>query len=174
MPLSRHSVGTLSGNELTRNTSRNTRSQSSQLAETPWTNSGMKPSPPPQTFSPVQTAYRPHHSTETALVNIENELFHTLEDGKASILTLLDLSAAFDLIDHNVLLHRVEHAFGFKGVDLSWSPSYLSDRDQTVVVTGQKLESYRLLYGVPQGVVRGPILFVLYKHTHTQKQQQQQ
>ena len=79
-----------------------------------------------------------------------------------SVLILLDLSAAFDAFDHNILLHRLEHAFGITGTTLSWIRSYLSDRDQTVVVNGLKSEPFRFLYGVPQGSVIGPILFVLY------------
>ena len=77
-----------------------------------------------------------------------------------SVLTLLDHSTAFGTIDHNILLHRLEHAFGITGSALSWIRPYLSDRDQTVVVNGLKSEPFRLLYGVPQGL--GPILFVLY------------
>ena len=79
-----------------------------------------------------------------------------------SVLTLLDLSAAFDTIDHNILLHRREHVFGITGKALSWIQPYVSDRDQTVVVNGLKSEPLRLLYGVPQGSVLGPILFILY------------
>ncbi|WP_419637627.1 reverse transcriptase domain-containing protein, partial [Thiolapillus sp.] len=97
-----------------------------------------------QLFSPVQSAYRPNHSTETALVKIVNDLLLALDDGKVSVLTLLDLSAAFDTIDHNILLHRLEHAFGITGTALSWIRSYLSDRDQTVVVNGLKSEPFRL------------------------------
>ena len=116
-----------------------------------------------QLFSPVQSAYRPNHSTETALVKIVNDLLLSLGDEKVSVLTLLDLSAALDTIDHNILLYRQEHAFGITGTALSWIRLYLSDRDhQTVVVNGLKSEPFRLLYGVSQGSVLGPILFVLY------------
>ena len=76
-----------------------------------------------------------------------------LDDGKVFVLTLLDLSAAFDTIDHNILLHRLEHAFGITGTALSWIRSYLSDRDQTVFVNGLKSEPFRLLYGVSRGSV---------------------
>ena len=85
-----------------------------------------------------------------------------LDDGKVSVLTLLDLSAAFDTIDHNILLHRLEHEFVITGTALSWIRSYLSDKDQAVVVNGLKSEPFCLLYGVPQGSVLGSILFVLY------------
>ena len=115
-----------------------------------------------QLFSPVQSACRQNHSIKTALVKIVNDLLPAHDDGKVSILTLLDLSATFDTIDHNVLLNRLEHAFSITGTALSWIRSYLSDRDQTVVVNGLKSEPFRLPYGVPHGSVLGPILFVLY------------
>ena len=75
---------------------------------------------------------------------------------------MLVLPAAFDTIDQNILLHRLEHAFEITGKALSWIQPYLSDRDQTVVVNGSKSGPFRLLYGVPQGSVLGPIVFVLY------------
>ena len=86
-----------------------------------------------------------------------------LDDGKLSVSTLLDLSATFDSIDHNILLHRLEHAFGIRGTALSWIRSHLSDRVQTVVVNGLKSEPFHLLCGVPQGSVLGPIP-VSYTH----------
>ena len=61
-----------------------------------------------------------------------------LDDGKVFVLTLLDLSAAFDTIDHNILLHRLEHVVSITSTVLSWIRPYLSDRDQTVVVNGLK------------------------------------
>ena len=82
-----------------------------------------------------------------------------------SVLILLDLSAAFDAFDHNILLHRLEHAFGITGTTLSWIRSYLSARDQTVVANGLKPEPFHLLYGVPQDSVLGPF-YLYYTQSH--------
>ncbi|WP_293703560.1 reverse transcriptase domain-containing protein, partial [Thiolapillus sp.] len=113
-------------------------------------------------FSPLQSAYKPHHSTETALLKIVNDLLTALDNGKICFLTLLALSAAFDTIDHNILLHRLEHTFGISDSALSWFRSYLSDRTQIVTVNGLRSDEAPLSLGVPQGSVLGPVLFVLY------------
>ena len=79
-----------------------------------------------------QSAYRPRHSTETALLKIVNDLLLSLDDGKISLPASLDLSAAFDTIYHNILLHRLQHDFGLSGTVLDWFSSYLSGRIQSV------------------------------------------
>ena len=91
-----------------------------------------------------------------------NGLLTALDNGKICILTLLDLSAAFDTIDHNILLHRLKHTFGISDSALSWFRSYLSDRTQIVTVNSLSSDEAPLSLGVPQGSVLGPVLFVLY------------
>ena len=111
---------------------------------------------------PFQSAYREHHSTETALVRVMNDLLNVIDQGSCSLLTLLDLSSAFDTIDHALLLNRLESIFGISGTALSWFSSYLANRRQTVVVENHVSEEFILDCGVPQGSVLGPVLFVLY------------
>ena len=79
-------------------------------------------------LSPLQSAYRPNHSTEIALLRIVNDLPTAMHNNKICILTLLDLSAAFDTIDHQILLTRLQHSFGISGSALSWFSSYLCNR----------------------------------------------
>ena len=87
---------------------------------------------------------------------------NALNEKKDVILVLLDLSAAFDTLDHSVLLHRLEHRFGISGTVLQWLKSYLSHRKQRVSLDSFMSEPSDLLFGVPQGSVLGPILFTLY------------
>ena len=76
--------------------------------------------------------------------------------------TLLDISAAFDTIDHKLLLDRLEEWFGIRGDALRWVGSYLSDRCQLISIQGKLSVPMSLIYGVPQGSVLGPLLFILY------------
>ena len=74
-----------------------------------------------------QSAYRKFHSTETALLKVQNDILQSLDQNNVTILVMLDLSAAFDTIDHNTLLQRLEHSFGIKSKPLKWITSYLSN-----------------------------------------------
>ena len=113
-------------------------------------------------YNHFQSAYRPANSTETALLKIVNDLLLALDDGSVSLLALLDLSAAFDTIDHSILLHRLHHDFGIQGMALNWFSSFRTNRTQSVSIQCYTSEPASICFGVPQGSVLGPVLFVLY------------
>ena len=112
-------------------------------------------------FEPFQSAYRKRHSTETALLRIHNDIQHQLGNKKSVLLVLLDLSAAFDTIDHEKLLDIMEH-LGVKGTALNWFHSYLSNRKQSIIINSKRSSEKALSYGVPQGSVLGPKLYAIY------------
>ena len=109
-----------------------------------------------------QSAYKQLHSTETALLKIRNDILTAMDSGKVTALTLLDLSAAFDTMDHSILLQRLEMWYSFGGVVISWLRSYLADRFQSVKLDHCLSKNVTLPFGVPQGSVLGPLLFSLY------------
>ena len=111
---------------------------------------------------PKQSAYKKYHSTETLLAKIQNDLILNMKKGEVNLLILLDLSAAFDTIDHNILLNRLEHSYGLNGKSLEWFHSYISNRTQSVVINDVESDKMSLQYGVPQGSKLGPILFNSY------------
>jgi hypothetical protein len=111
---------------------------------------------------PFQSAYRKFHSTETALLRIQNDLLLAIDQRKLSALVLLDLSAAFDTIDHSILFTRLSSTFGITGSALSLLTSYLTDRSQSVSIDSHSTPPSAMNTGVPQGSVLGPLLFTLY------------
>ena len=102
-------------------------------------------------LEPNQSAYRKGHSTETAVLSVLDGLLTKADEKLVSLVTLLDLSAAFDTLDHSVLLHRLETTFGIHSVALSWFKSYLTGRSQSVIVDGEVSSPSPLACGVPQG-----------------------
>ena len=113
-------------------------------------------------LSCFQSAYRKFHSTETALLRVQNDLNYAINRKQISALVLLDLSAAFDTIDHNILLSRLSSSFGISNTALSLLTSYLTCRSQSVLVGSESSSNLALSRGVPQGSVLGPLLFTLY------------
>ena len=109
-----------------------------------------------------QSAYKKFHSTETALLRVHNDINIAIDSQNSVILLLLDFSAAFDTVDHTILLKRLSSRFNINGKALEWFQSYLSDRTQFVRVDGLNSEHHRLDFGVPQGSVLGPLLYTLY------------
>jgi len=110
----------------------------------------------------LQSAYRRHHSTETALLRVLSD-FYTAADGqRVTLLGLLDLSAAFDCVDHDILVRRLQSSFGINGSALAWVSSFLEGRTQQVCYNGLLSAISSLLFGVPQGSVLGPLLYLLY------------
>ena len=119
-------------------------------------------------YNHFQSTYRPGHSTETALLKIVNDVLLALHDGTVSLLTLLDLSAAFDTIDHSLLpidhsllLHRFHHDFGIQGTAPDWFLSYLTNCVQLVSIHCYTSEPAPTSFGVPRGSVLGYVLFAL-------------
>ncbi len=92
-----------------------------------------------------QSAYKKFHSTETAMVHIRNDLLSALDNGNAIVVVCLDLSAAFDTVDHEILLTRLEKRIGITGNCLAWFHSYMSNRSQKVLIPPQQ-ENFLVVY----------------------------
>jgi hypothetical protein len=115
-----------------------------------------------QFLVPQQSAYRKHHSTETATLKVASDIFNAADTGRVTILVLLDLSAAFDTVDHEILVRQLETTYGISGAVLRWMSSFLSGQSQVVHFPGQQSAQLPLICRVPQGSVLGLILFTLY------------
>jgi hypothetical protein len=113
-------------------------------------------------FPVKQSAYRRNHNTETAVVNLMNDIICSIDDGKVVPLVLLDLSAAFDTVDHDILLEVLQNRFSVNDIALSWFRSYLTDRTQSINVNGFQSARSAVTCSVPQGSVLGAIEFICY------------
>ena len=111
---------------------------------------------------PMQSAYKQGSSTETALLRIKADMEEVLDAGDGVLLVLLDLSAAFDTVDHAILLQRLQEEVGLQDTALQWMKSYLTGRTQAVHINSYASTDAALTTGVPQGSVLGPLLFLIY------------
>jgi hypothetical protein len=113
-------------------------------------------------LSPLQSAYRPFFSTETAILKICSDIMVAADRGQLTLLGLFDLSAAFDCVDHSILLDSLQASAGLTGTALAWFSSYLGARSARVSWNGTMSHFIDLEHGVPQGSVLGPLLFLIY------------
>jgi len=113
----------------------------------------------------LQSRFRQGHSTETAVLRVLSDILQAVDRSDVAALVLLDLSAAFHTVDHEVLLQRLSEIFGVTDVAHMWFRSYLSGRTQYVRCGSSRSSTTYHVCGVPQGSVLGPVLFVLYTAT---------
>ena len=113
-------------------------------------------------FSHYRSAYKKCHSTVTALLKIHNDIPSSMDNGKVTASTLLDLSAAFDTFDLTILLRRLDEWFGVTGKARDWFKSYLTGRCQRIKLGDGLSSKSDLTFGVPQGSVLGPLICTLY------------
>ena len=108
-----------------------------------------------------QYGFRAAHSCEHALLEAQYCINSALDKKQIAILLLIDFSKAFDMVDHDILLHKLEH-YGIRGALLSWFKTYLIGREQYVYVNDTSSGKLKLNYSVPQGSILGPLLFIIY------------
>ena len=105
--------------------------------------------------------FRKNHSTALSLINLINKIAESIDRNEVTIGVFLDLSKAFDTLDHEILLNKLDH-YGIRGVALDWVKSYLSERLQFVQFNQTSSSKCQIHCGVPQGSILGPLFFILY------------
>ena len=114
-------------------------------------------------YDPIQTAYKINHSTETVISKLHNNIIQSFDQGDCTVLASLDLSAAFDTVDHNIfLVAKLKATFGIKDTAIEWISSYLTYRTQQVLINGTLSKGQNLECGVPQGSVLGAMMYMMY------------
>ena len=112
-------------------------------------------------LSKFQSGFRPKHSTLTSLIQMCDTLYENMDNGRLNGVVFLDMRKAFDSINH-ILLEKMNTQFGIKNLELEWFKSYLNNREQVCVVNGKTSSAKKIMCGVSQGSILGPLLFLLY------------
>ena len=112
-----------------------------------------------------KSAYRANHSTETAILNLRDNILQSMEKNINTEMVALDLSAAFDTVNYRILLEVLNKYYGIRGLALQWLKSYLTDRQFKVQIEENFSEVKTINFSVPQGSILGPILFTYYAIT---------
>ena len=110
---------------------------------------------------PLKFGFREKHSTSLAILCLTETIKHSMDNGRIGCGVFLDLQKAFDTVNHNILLHKLEH-YGIRGNVLSWFQSYLTGRSQYVSVNGHVPTTLPIICGVCHGSILGPLLFLIY------------
>ena len=113
-------------------------------------------------YPPLQSSYRQFHSTETALLKVTNDILLKMNSQEVTLLVTLDLSAAFDTVNHGNLIDRLNKDVGIQGKALDWFKSYLTNRSQQAFLNGTISKQFNLDSGVPQGSCLRPLFFIIY------------
>ena len=112
-------------------------------------------------FHPNHHGFRAHHSTSTAMIQMYDSWVQAVDKGNLTGVCMLDMSAAFDVVDHSILLSKLE-LYGFDEVALKWMSDYLSGRSQAVCIDGSLSPFLPVKVGVPQGSILGPLCYILF------------
>ena len=110
-----------------------------------------------------QYGFRTNHNCSHPVLHFADKIYNELNQkpSAATLAIFIDLKKAFDTVDHNILLQKMDH-YGIRGISNNWFENYLTDREQFVYINGITSETKKMIYGVPQGSVLGPLLFLIF------------